>query len=547
VRTPAGTGRAAVAAPPLDNIQASAREVCQYPGFCRIFSDWNRARFTPFLTFSSRAGADWERPAQRSEGDSMRIASRLTVLAAVAVAGLGLTAAMPAAAIPAGASLTPHTRTVTTALGRAVGTRTVRTTGAALATPLWVSRLLLKNGGTAGYAVAASPGGSTVFATGTQRLPHEITRGVTVAYNATTGARIWQTEDTTGTVSGFSSIAVSPDSSTVFVTGYGNPVSRTERQIVTVAYNAATGAVLWTQEVGSHATGGVSVKVSPDGSTVFMAGIAECGKPIGACYVTVAYNAATGTAVWTQELENSGVASSLAVSPDGSAVAVTGSALSQGSNVFTTIAYNAATGATLWTASYPVQTSGSAPAVAMSGTAVFVTGTVIPAPNTTSYRTIAYSASSGTQMWQESFTKERLGNASALAVSPDGSTVFVTGDVDSTPGVSEFGTVAYDAATGARLWKAFFQAGGGATALAVSPGGSRVFVTGDGSSPKFGNPQYATVAYDAGTGARAWAAHYGDAALGASYAYGLAVSPDGSKVFVTGGNLSYLTTLAYRS
>ena len=472
----------------------------------------------------------------------MRIASRLTVLTAVAIAGLGMTAAIPAAA-----SSAPHTRTAATAPGNAPGTETARPQATGPATALWVSRLHLSNGATVGYAVAASPDGSRVFATGTQSLPRNHTHGVTVAYNATTGAQIWQAENTTGT-SGFTSIAVSPDGSTVFVTGFGNVGFRTPPQIVTVAYNAATGAICWTQVVGTYAAGGQSVAVSPDGSTVFIAGTAECGKPINSCYVTAAYNAATGAAVWTQELENSGGAWSMAMSPDGSAVFVTGLVPSPTQTVFLTIAYNAATGATLWTAPDNVQTLGTAPAVAVSptGSAVFVAGSVPNGGGTSSYRTIAYSAATGAQLWAQAFANKNIGQTSALAVSPDGSTVFVTGGVDSLPGISAFGTVAYSATTGARLWKALDQSGGAAADLTVSPDGSKVYVTGSRKSPT-GFPQYDTVAYSSGTGARVWVARYGNAALGASGAQALAVSPDGSKEFVTGGNIKDLTTLAYKS
>jgi hypothetical protein len=56
-----------------------------------------------------------------------------------------------------------------------------------------------------------------------------------------------------------------------------------------------------------------------------------------------------------------------------------------------------------------------------------------------------------------------------------------------------------------------------------------------------------TVAYDSGTGAKAWAAHYGNVANGSSFAYAVAVSLDGSTVFVTGQSINHFTTVAYSS
>src|SRR5215469_16513032 len=61
--------------------------------------------------------------------------------------------------------------------------------------------------------------------------------------------------------------------------------------------------------------------------------------------------------------------------------------------------------------------------------------------------------------------------ATAVAVSPDGNTVFVTGGA----------TVAYDAATGAQLWASRFTGPfqfDFASSIAVSPAGGTVFVTG---------------------------------------------------------------------
>ena len=73
-----------------------------------------------------------------------------------------------------------------------------------------------------------------------------------------------------------------------------------------------------------------------------------------------------------------------------------------------------------------------------------------------------------------------LGSAVSIAVSPDGSKVFVTGDIYVNGGpYPDFGTVAYSAATGAQLWTARHSAttgGSEAQAVAVSPNGSKVVV-----------------------------------------------------------------------
>ena len=93
--------------------------------------------------------------------------------------------------------------------------------------------------------------------------------------------------------------------------------------------------------------------------------------------------------------------------------------------------------------------------------------------------------------------------AASIAVSSDGSIVFVTGWSTGKGSGKDYATVAYDAPTGATLWvKRYDGPGNGddvATSVAVSPDGSKVFVTGvsDGGPT---NSDYATIAYDAPTG-----------------------------------------------
>src|SRR5438105_411402 len=95
----------------------------------------------------------------------------------------------------------------------------------------------------------------------------------------------------------------------------------------------------------------------------------------------------------------------------------------------------------------------------------------------------ASAATPGTRLWldryDDAFHRDDFG--AAVTTSPDGSTVFVTGCSDCTFS-SDFLTVAYDASTGRVLWQRTYDGpdhlGDEATALAVSPDGSKVFVTG---------------------------------------------------------------------
>ena len=102
--------------------------------------------------------------------------------------------------------------------------------------------------------------------------------------------------------------------------------------------------------------------------------------------------------------------------------------------------------------------------------------------------------------------------------------------------MEDYATVAYAAATGAMRWVQRYAGGpgsSGAGSVAVSPDGSTVFVTGDDESAGH-SFDYATVAYAAATGSVLWARRYGGAGLTDNTAVAVLPSPDGTKVFITG-------------
>ena len=288
-----------------------------------------------------------------------------------------------------------------------------------------------------------------------------------------------------------------------------------------------------------------SMAVSPDGKTVFVTGTSEkalAGAGPGD-FATVAYRAATGTQLWVARYNGPGdsfdQATSVAVSPDGATVFVTGySDRVQGDrgDDYATIAYRADTGARLWVRRYNGPGTGSddaafSVAVSPDGGRVFVTGS-----SGGDYATVAYQAVTGTQLWDMRFNGPSNprdgGGGIAVAVSPGGRTVFVTGTSSKPNSVSGYATIAYRAATGGQLWATRYNAPGNgssrASSLAVSPDGSKVFVTGASDG------DYATVGYSAATGGQLWAARYNGPGNLDDYARAVAVSPDGSKVFVTG-------------
>jgi outer membrane protein assembly factor BamB len=359
------------------------------------------------------------------------------------------------------------------------------------------------------------------------------------------------------------SVAVSPDGTRVFVTGYSHGRAVTGIDYLTAAYDAATGARLWARRYHGAGDGrdfAYSVAVSPGGGRVFVTGGIWTGAAAtGDDYATVAYRASTGARLWVKRYSGSGghgqdTARSVTVSPAGTTVFVTGQSEGANGMGFATVAYNAATGAQRWVQRYSGPTNdaqATAMAISRDGTALYVTGVSAGDDGSpTDIATVAYNATTGAQLWAKRYRGpgNLINGASSVAVSPAGSTVFVTGEQSGVKDL-DYATVAYNAATGTQLWASRYNGPGNgddeARSVAVSPRGATVFVT--GYSAGFKNDDYATVAYSASTGAQRWVSRYRSPGNGGDVAHSVAVSSGGAEVFVTGTSKGAYATVAYRA
>jgi hypothetical protein len=305
-------------------------------------------------------------------------------------------------------------------------------------------------------------------------------------------------------------LVVSPDGTTVFVTGFndGFLTGQYGGGSTTIAYNAVTGAQRWLSVFKGNSQVR-DIAVSPDGKTLYVTGRGYSSVSHWD-YLTVAYDAATGAARWTARYHGPGsgldYANAVVVAPGGRSVYVTGGSWGRSRSTgaeFATVAYNAVTGAQRWVARSNGQGIGMSLAVTPNGSFVIVAGVSI-GPNGVGpgagYATIAYNATTGAPVW----TRRTLGypgiasiNSHTLAVSPDSSTVYVTGVTAVACCDNHYATVAYATATGTQLWlstdKGPGNKGGAANALALSPGGSTLYVTGVSSTGT--SAGFATIAY----------------------------------------------------
>jgi WD40 repeat protein len=403
-------------------------------------------------------------------------------------------------------------------------------------------------------SLAVSPDGDTVFVAGGSWGSTSGYDYATLAYDTTTGAQLWEARYEDGDIA--NSVGVSPDGSKVFVTGEGGG-STGNSDYATVAYDASSGQELWVARYNGPGDSGDlawSLAVGPDGNTVFVTGF-SVGSHQSTDYATLAYDATTGLQLWVARYSGPGkgdsVAFSVAVSPDGAQVFATGVSYRKKTGAdYATVAYDATKGHKKWVARYngPGNDSDQANSVAVSpdGAEVLVTGASIGTATGYDYATLAYDARKGKTMWVARYggPGAAFDWAHSVAVSPDGTQVFVTGGSGGVSGNLDYATVAYDAATGDEQWPARYEGsgnsgGGVAFSVAVSPDGTTVFVT--GYSPGGTSYDAATLAYEAANGQTLWSARYNGPGNDFDIATSVAVSPDGAMVFVTGGTSASAT------
>lgn len=433
-------------------------------------------------------------------------------------------------------------------------------------TQLWAAREAGPHGAydtSAGFAV--SPDGSPVYVAATSNGAFVID-----AHDAATGASIWRvrTAGPHGKQIFADALAMSPDGTRLFVTGDVEQTIDT-RSAQTVAYDSADGTALWTALLspGTHSLAiPRRIAVSSDGSRVFVAGSRTGIHGINDFwdFFTVGYDAGTGAESWTStysgEANGGDTAEGLGISPDGTRVFVTGTSVGSGTDRdFATVAYAAGDGSQRWVSRYDEGADDWTASIALSpdGSRLYVAGFGRPSFSLTHrFLIVAYGAATGARKWVGRHDDGGDGAVTALALSPDGSRAFVTGG-----GSNDFTTAGFDTSIGAKLWATPYDGGHGldiAYAIAVSPVGGHVYVTGtsdEGRVACFEDIESyadATVGYDAATGGQVWASRYGGLKKDPDQATGAAVSPDGSAVYVTGASdfgcvSSDVATIAYQA
>ncbi|MEV4172043.1 S8 family serine peptidase [Nonomuraea sp. NPDC049709] len=455
----------------------------------------------------------------------------------------------------------PGTQTVTrkvTNVGRSTATYTASVTGLdGVTAKVSPSRLTLKAGQTKSFTVTFTRTTAPMNAyVGGQLTWKERRHAVRVPVLVRPVPEKWAA--TYGVAGGNDSaefIVTDPGGKRVYVTGasYGSSPGLLTPSIATVAYDAATGAELWSKTYAGPAGDfdePHALEVSPDGSKVFVVGI-SAGKETGNDAVTLVYDTATGEQLWAARHTGPGAGTefgnALALSPDGKTAYVTGmtTRAEAGDESYFTVAYDTADGKQKWLAHYDGPGSGTDDArvieVTPDGTRLFVSGQSQGEPGTglSDWGTVAYDAATGTQLWtaRHNGPENGIDIPSAMAVAGDGKTVFLSGNSNTPDTQSDLMTIAYDTTTGKETWADRYDGPAHKSDvphdMTLAPGGGKLYVTGNTEGEGTGS-DFTTIAYDPATGQRSWVQRHDGQAKGEDYAWSVRVTPDGGKVVIAG-------------
>jgi len=359
------------------------------------------------------------------------------------------------------------------------------------------------------------------YVTGTTRRSYfsDAPMSIVTAKYSVTGEELWVKEFRQDEATAATAVAVDNQGG-VYVTGrsgyFGN-----EFDYITIRYDAATGTESWVQRYNGESNGpdeAMAIAVDNAGG-IYITGTSSSFGPTSNIgdYATIRYDAATGAQTWVQRYDSPAgdhdVATDIVVDNTGG-VYITGNTA--------TIRYNASTGAPTW-----IQPVGAIAIAADNAGGVYTAGNSFIAGTGNDFLSIRYDAATGQKSWEQRYNGPANGDDMAKGIVVDNTGgVFVTGTSEGSGTSGDFATLRYNAVTGAQTWLQRYDSGyDEVTGIAVD-NMNGVYITGYSYVVGKGY-DFATIRYDAPAGSLSWIKRFSGLAGGEDLAMALAVSNSG--------------------
>lgn len=363
----------------------------------------------------------------------------------------------------------------------------------------------------------------------------------TVKFNADGSGVVWRASyDKAGGSDQAMAVAVDSNND-VIVTGY--VWNGTNKDIHTIKYSGATGAVLWQHTFNGAANGNdIGTAVSVDSlNNVYVGGSSQNGAG-NDDYLVMKFSPngpnPDNTPVWqvTYNGPANGIDQLTSLSAGTDGVAATGESWNGASFDMTTVKYDFS-GAKLWERRY---SSGSANTCIGKQVEMDAAGNVVVGGSASNgidqdIYTVKYNGATGAIIWSKTYNGAYDDEPNGLIIDAAGD-VYITGYTWTLAGTNDFYTARYNGDTGALVWQQLFDSGNGntdvaiATGIGVDPSGD-VFVT--GYTVAAGNYDFQTIKYKKDNGNQLWQQSFNGAANKNDRPVGIWITSTGD-VLVTG-------------
>jgi hypothetical protein len=343
----------------------------------------------------------------------------------------------------------------------------------------------------------AGAGTNAPEATVTHPVPSATLNAPPIAWNVTWGTGYDEAYGTWG------------DGSRLFTTGYQED-GATGDDLLLVAWNETTGARLWNVTWGG-AGSDVGNAVWGDGRRVYTAGDTTSFGAGGYDFALVAWNETTGARLWNETWGGPLNEFCYGVWGDGTRIYTAGqtNSFGAGSFDFAVIAWDPATGAQLWNATWGGPAGDGASSVWGDGTRLYTAGwTDSFGAGSDDFALVAWDPATGAQLWNATWGGVYADIASA--VWGDGARVYTAGLTYSFGnGGGDFAVVAWDPTNGNRLWVSTWGGAKQDEANGVWGDGSKLYTVGLTYSFGAGDDDVAVVAWNPINGAFLYSTTWG--------------------------------------